>query len=95
LPFLQTGIKAQAFENLSLLKEVVAFKDKFYPRGWARYDLAIPGSFKLIPAPHILNSLRVDYSNMKEMIYGNYPSFEEIMKGIQDLEIEINSLATI
>ena len=41
-------VKKEAFKQLDLLKKVVAFKMKFYPRGWARYSEAIP-SFAPVP----------------------------------------------
>lgn len=34
-------VKDAALVNLDLLADVVAFKQHFYPRGWARYDLAV------------------------------------------------------
>ena len=63
---------------------------KFYPRGWARYDLAKFGTLKLIAAPHSVERLRKDYEDMKSMIYGEYPSFDNILKVIEELEKEIN-----
>ena len=41
--------KAAAYDNLDLLKRVVVFKMKFYPRKWAHYELAVPGTLKLVP----------------------------------------------
>lgn len=38
-------IKSSALADTDLLANVVEFKQRFYPRGWARYDLAKPGSF--------------------------------------------------
>jgi hypothetical protein len=40
----QSPVKEAAFSDLSLLASVVASKEPFYPRGWARYDLAKPGT---------------------------------------------------
>jgi hypothetical protein len=75
-----------------LLKSVVSSKDRFYPRGWARYDLAKPGSMRLMPPDHIGAALRRDYSEMRVMIYGNLPDFDALMNEIEVLEGEINSL---
>jgi hypothetical protein len=86
------NIEDKALKDLNLLQSVVKFKMKFYPRNWARYDLAKIGTIKLVPPDHIMKSLKTDYTNMKEMIYGNYPSFEEIMTKIQKLENKINRL---
>jgi hypothetical protein len=37
-----------------------------------------------------LKALKQDYANMREMIYGETPSFEEILECIGNLEKEIN-----
>ena len=40
----------------------------------------------------MIMSLKKDYEDMQLMIYGNYPSFEDIMNGIKKLEDNINNL---
>ncbi len=79
-------------QNTELLKSVVNFKRKFYPRNWARYDLAIPGSIKLLPAEHSRKALQKDYKDMKNMIFGYYPSWEEICEKLAAVEEKINKL---
>ena len=86
-----TEIKNRAFQNVELLKEVISFKNRFYPRGWAKYDEAVPGTIKLFPAEHNMKILSKDYDDMKDMIYGETPSWEEILNYIVALEKEINS----
>ena len=86
-----TSTKNQAISNPDLLEKVTEFKRKFYPRGWARYDLAKFGTLKLSPAKHSIPVLKEDYKNMQSMIYGDYPSFDEILETIEKLEKEINS----
>lgn len=86
----ETDIKERAIAQPDLLEEVARFKDKFYPRKWARYDLAKIGTLRLTPAKHSLERLRNDYTSMRDMIFGDYPSFDEIISGIQKLEGEIN-----
>ena len=88
----QTMVKKEAFKQLDLLKKVVAFKMKFYPRGWAKYSEAVPGSLKLLPPAFRLADLAMDYDSMKDMLYGEIPSFETVMVTIGELEKEINSL---
>ena len=81
-----------AFNDLELLQKVVAFKMKFYPRKWARYDEAIPCAIKLVPPSYRLDDLREDYGDMAEMMFGKYPAFDDLMSYIQILEDEINKL---
>lgn len=87
----KNDVKNAALKDSKLLEDVASFKEKFYPRGWARYDLAKFGTLRLMPAEHSLNRLRKDYADMKSMIYGEYPSFDEILKVIKELEKEVNN----
>ncbi len=86
------SVKDAALSDLELLRNVVEFKQKFYPRGWAKYDQAKPGTFKLIPPDRILNAMLKDYTAMRDMIFGRCPSFDEIITGLTKLEDEINAL---
>lgn len=85
-----TPVKQEALLQPDLLQKVTEFKMKFYPRNWARYELAKPGTIALMPPPHSEKTLREDYARMRAMIYGEYPSYEEIMETLQTLESEIN-----
>ena len=88
----QSPVKQRAFADLELLRAVAAFKDKFYHRGWARYDLAVPGTMKLVPPRHVVALLEQDYHQMRFMIFGERPVFEEIMSVLVALESEVNAL---
>jgi len=85
-------VKDSALADLALLEDVAAFKQRFYRRGWANYDLAKPGTLKLVPSGHVLSSLEKDYAQMRNMIFGRYPDFAEIMETLRMLEAEINAL---
>ncbi len=85
-------VKEKAFAQLDLLQRVVDFKIKFYPRGWAKYAEAVPGTLKLIPPEYRYAALRSDYAAMQDMIYGDAPSFDEMMDEVQQLEVKINNL---
>lgn len=81
-----------ALRNLDLLNEVVAFKQRFYRSTKARYETAVPGSFRLLPDATLFKDLHEDYKKTKEMIFGTPPSFESIVETLRTLESEINSL---
>ena len=40
---------------------------------------------------HVLKSLMADYRAMRNMIFGEYPDFDDIISDLQQLEDEINS----
>ena len=85
------GILEKAMQQPDLLVRVSEFKQKFYPRKWAKYEEARMGSLRLVPAVHSLPRLKEDYEKMKEMIYGDYPAFDELMQYIARLENSINN----
>lgn len=89
----KSKIKESAFSDFALLRSVVESKMQFYPRNCARYDLANPGTMKLVPPDYLLRSLRRDYQEMEIMIYGERISFDEILEQIRILEAEINSIS--
>ncbi len=83
-------VKDAALADTDLLADVVAFKQRFYPRHWARYDLAVPGTLRLLPGEHALKALEADYRAMANMIFGPTPRFAEIVAQLRALEDEIN-----
>ena len=84
--------KDSAFQNLDLLENVVRFKQKFYPRKWAKYEEANSKNIKLIPDKYRWKEIEEDYKNMREMFFGVYPKFDEVMSKITELEEEIHKL---
>lgn len=87
----QSEIKRRALADLGLLERVVHHKDEFYHCAWARYDLARPSSLRLVPPEERVADLKRDYTAMRAMIFGAAPSFEWIMRALQELEAEINA----
>jgi hypothetical protein len=87
----ESAVRKAALTDLKLLENVVEFKQRFYPRAWARYDLARPGTFRLIPEGKVLATVEADYRAMQNMIFWDVPSFESIMKSLQSLQDEINA----
>lgn len=85
-------VKESAFSNLELLQKITEFKMKFYPRGWARYQEAVPKTLKLVPPQYRMPALAADYASMRDMLYGDIPSFDTIMDSMKKLENEIHDL---
>lgn len=86
----KSPVKDCALADVDLLARVVAFKDKFYRCPWAQYSLAKRGTLRLMPPEHHVQKLRDDYAHMENMIFGEKPTFDEILWGIKNLEKEIN-----
>ncbi len=85
-----TTVKDSSLADFDLLRKVVQFKMKFYPRSWANYPEAAPGTLKLVPPECRIEALKADYTSMQDMLYGEIPSFEAILHGLAILEEEIN-----
>jgi len=81
---------AQALGLHELRDRVVQWKARFFGSGWARYDLARPGSFRLVPPTERQSALRRDYQAMRDMYLSEPPDFEEILATLADLEERIN-----
>jgi hypothetical protein len=84
-------IKDEALADKGLLAQVVKHKETFYPSGWARYDLARPGSLRLVPPENRLNALEEDYQRMGVMIFGKQPTFDWVFERLAAVERDINS----
>ena len=88
----KSGLIKYTKKDIELLTQVATFKSKFYPRNWARYDLAKIGTLKISPNENYIVDLEKDYNSMQDMIYGLKPSFKELVDYIKNLENEINNM---
>ena len=78
-------VRAVALADPKLRADVVAFEQRFYPSAWARYDLAVPGSFRLLPAtPSHVKDLAHDYEEMQVMLFGAPPEFGAILDELRN-----------
>ena len=89
---LGTEIEQAALANLDLLEDVVRFKKKFYYSAWANYDLAVLPTIRLVPGGKVMASLKADYAEMREMIFGDYPTLDDIISAMTDFEQRLNQL---
>jgi hypothetical protein len=86
----QGNVRKQALADMQLLADVVRHKQIFYASGWARYDLACPGSLRLVPPDDRKEALERDYRKMGVMIFGEPPALKRILETLSELESEIN-----
>ena len=89
----QTEILEKALAEDGLLQSVVNFNRLFYKYSWLNYDEAKRGSLRLIPKnADRLKALKADYRQMEEMFFNAYPTFDEIVAGLQRIEDRINQI---
>lgn len=87
-----SDIKQSAFERRELLEKDILFKQKFYYSKGAHYETATLDGIMLVPNDSIISALRSDYKAMENMIYGQVPSFDEILVYLKDLQKQIHSI---
>jgi nucleotidyltransferase AbiEii toxin of type IV toxin-antitoxin system len=81
---------ADALQNHALRKRVVEWKGMFFGSSWARYDLARPGTFRLVPPSERLQELERDYQAMRDYYLREPPGFDEVLSALHKLEQGIN-----
>jgi hypothetical protein len=88
----QSPVGAKALADVELLAKVVAHKSLFFRSGWANYDTAAPGTFRLVPPAERHAALKADYRAMQEnMIFGESYSFEELLDVLAEIEKRLNA----
>jgi hypothetical protein len=86
----RNGTTETALADMDLLREVAFFKDRFYPSRASRYDLATPGTLRLLPDPKKLDQLEDDYHRMRVMMFTSPPAWSDIVATLRALEKSIN-----
>lgn len=73
-------------------ERVVGWKSRVFARGWARYDLAGHGTFRLVPPVARQADLARDYATMRPMFMTEPPSFDVLLRELGNAENTINNL---
>ena len=68
-----------------------ARQGQILPLPWARYDLAKPGTIRLMLPEHNLATISDDYDHMQNMTFGEKIDFDVILDVIRKLEEKINN----
>lgn len=80
----------QALKRGDLLERVVKHKSLFFASAWANYATAKPGSLRLVPDAERLTALGKDYDEMRAMMFGESPKWEDVARELKRLEGQIN-----
>jgi Nucleotidyl transferase AbiEii toxin, Type IV TA system len=86
----QTDMGEKAMRDRRMLDAVRRYKQRYYASARARYDLAVPGTLRLIPSRAKLLDLTTDYRAMRTMFFIDPPPFSEVLAQLQLVEAEIN-----
>ncbi len=89
----KTEFANTAFENPALYETIVNHRYKFTRVGGVDYNLHQPKHINPIPMANLLEAWKKDYATMQEeMIYGDSPSFDEMLASIKEFVAKINAL---
>lgn len=88
---LETAEGQKAVRDFDLLAQVAKHKDVFFRSAWANYDIAKPGTLRLMPDKARIKDLRTDYKAMEPMMFDERPlAFDEILAMIETLQAAVN-----
>jgi len=88
----EQGYDTKAKNTPEILAAVVLNKKNYFPDSNNWYDTAKLGSLNLAPPESRYRELRMDYTEMQQMCFGNVPSFEQLLSILQKIEGEINGV---
>ena len=87
----KSNLGEQAMADRALGEDCVSHARMFFDR--PDYDLvsAGPGSYALTPHDTMIDALRRDYDNTRTMIFGDPPTFADILVSVAEIEGRINA----
>lgn len=88
----ESEIAGTALADIELRKRVVAHKTVYFRSAWARYDLAKPGTFRLVPPKERFGELEKDHDSMQEMFFSPPPPLSDVIQTLSALEEKIHNL---
>lgn len=90
---MNTPIAEKALSNEDLYKTVIEHRRMFIGLKGFDYSTLLPRTLSIVPSEQIREQWREDYKVMQEtMIYGESPSFDELIVNIQALNDRIMQL---
>ena len=76
-----------------LLASVVDHKRKYFNRGTAKWDEAIPGALKIVPLGEVAIQLEEDWGKMNDMFPSDLPfTFTQLVEILKQISTKINSI---
>lgn len=79
-----------AIADLKLAESCTKHARLYFDRRPLDLDQATSGTFGIVPADGMLEPLKADYEKMAGMIFGDVPSFEDIIGKIKTAEASLN-----
>jgi hypothetical protein len=87
----RAGTVNAALEDGDVIEAVRVAAQTFFADNKAKYEEFAPGSIRLIPSDRGIAALQRDYEAMRDMIFGVYPTFDEIVSELRQVELIVNA----
>jgi hypothetical protein len=82
---------AKALDNNQFIEDIIEHRISYSRLRHFDYNTLCIGRISIIPSESILTALQNDYDDMiKEMMYGNVPTFSEMMKSANEIQERFN-----
>lgn len=82
----------EALKNVTLYNNIVAHREKFNAIRGVDYANHTPDKISIIPPESIIEQWKEDYQTMtRNMFYGNFLTFDELINRISELQKRINT----
>ena len=89
---IQMGIADRAAADLGLFRRIAEHREVYFRYSWVDYSTLTPGSLRLVPNADQRSDWTADYAGMQmEMLYGEVPTFEAVMKTVREFERWFNA----
>ena len=86
---LNNAVGQNAIKDMNLGKECALHASVFFFDKDSKQSVAAEGSFLIYPSDEMIPALRRDYEQMSTMIFGQTPTFDEILKTIQSASAQL------
>jgi hypothetical protein len=87
---LNVELGQRAAANLAMARDCTSHARMFFNRPDLDLATALPGSFALLPHDEMIDQLHRDYAAMQVMVFGEVPTFEDVMASVARLEATVN-----
>ena len=90
---MKAGVADRALSDERLFRAVIDHRRKFINLRGFDYDTLYPAALSILPPAEVADLWRKDYGSMRtSMIYGDSPSWQELMDSLNNLQEQIKDL---
>ena len=85
-----TEVGSNAMADARLLDNVRSHNLVAFRQAWKRFEEAVPGTIGVVPRSGLYQAVERDYGTMQNMILGEVPEFEWIVRQLERVDVLVN-----